>query len=103
MYCTHKALTSWTYYEVSLKDFDEHYDKLPKYYKKYSDENQDKQKLELIAEKTFEKDLTRQLMECEDHNRKINMARNDCIRWFIQLLLLYLVIIALSLLPIISL
>ena len=95
----YKALTTWTYYEVSLEEFNEYYDRLINYYREYSNENQDPQKLELLVVETFEKDLTEQLMKCENHNREVNMARNAYIKYFMQTLPLYIVSVALLALP----
>ena len=95
----YKALTTWTYYEASLEEFNEYYDRLINYYREYSNENQDPQKLELLVVETFEKDLTEQLMKCENHNREVNMARNAYIKYFMQTLPLYIVSVALLALP----
>ena len=94
-YCIYNVLTDWTYHEVSPKDFDEHYDKLIRYYQKDSGEEQDEQKSELIVREPFEKDLTRQLMECANYNHNINIERNAYIVRFIEVLPLYLVVLAL--------
>ncbi|MBC6414514.1 MAG: hypothetical protein GDA45_06510 [Chromatiales bacterium] len=96
LYCIYRMLTGWTYYEVSLKDFDEHYGRLIEYYKKWSDEDRDKQKAELMARETFEKDLTQQLVECTNHNQNLNLVRSAYIIKLIKILPYYTIFIALS-------
>ena len=77
-HCIYKAFSGWTYHEVSPKDFDE-----------YFDEDLSK------AEETFEKNLTRWLMKCADHNHNINLERNAYIVRFIRILPYYPAVLAL--------
>ena len=88
-HCIYKVLSGWIYNEVSPKDFDEYYDKLIEYYKKYFDEDLSK------VGKTLEKNLTRQLMEYANHNQNINLKRNAYIVKFIEILPYYSVVLVL--------
>ncbi len=95
LYCIYKVLTKWIYYEVSLKGFDEYYDRLTEYYKKDLDKYRNKQELELTVREIFEKDLTQQFMKYADYNHNINLARNAYIVRFIEVLPSYSIVITL--------
>ena len=95
LHCIYRVLVGWEYNEVSLKDFEEYYDKLAEHYKKYNRENLNEQELKLMTEETFEKTLTQQLVECTDHNHKINIAKGNYILNFIEALPAYLFFLAL--------
>ena len=93
--CIYHVLVGWVYHEVSLKDFEEYYDKLAEHYKKYNSENLNEQKLKLMIEEIFEKTLTQQLVRCTYHNHKVNIAKGKYILNFIEALPAYLFFLAL--------
>ena len=94
-YCVYKVLNKQTYHEVSLRSFDEYYDRLMKCRKKDFDQGQNKQDLELTVREILEKNLTQQFMKYTDYNRNINLARIAYIVRFIQVLPSYSIVIAL--------
>ena len=94
-YCVYKVLNKWTYHEVSLKSFDEYYDRLMEFRKRDFDQDRNKHDLELTVRKIFEKNLTQQFMKYTDYNHNINLARIAYIVRFIEVLPSYSIIIAL--------
>ncbi len=94
-YCIYKVLTKWTYHEVSLRGFDEYYDRLIECCKRDFDQGRNKQDLELTVKKILEKNLTKQFMKYTDYNHNINVVRNAYIVRFIQVLPSYSIVIAL--------
>ena len=89
LHCIYQALIGRTYHEVSFKDFEKYYNQLTEYYKKYYGKDYDEQKLALMADETFEKNLAQQLMEYADHNRNVNVERGGYLMRFIKILPFY--------------